>query len=170
MERHTLPTIGDIALRPATADDDALLRRIYASTREDELAATGWPAQRRAAFLHQQFMARQRHFRQHFPGAHNLLLERDGQPIGRLCWQWMPDELRLIDISLLPAWRGQGRGLQVVSGLQSLAARRGLAMGLHVEVGNPAIALYERLGFVVTGHAGLHHFMHWPDPGAPVNR
>ena len=81
----------------------------------------------------------------------NLLMEREGVPIGRLCWEWMPDELRLVDISLLPAWRGQGLGQQVVSALQALAAGEGLAMGLHVEVGNRAIALYERLGFVMHG-------------------
>jgi ribosomal protein S18 acetylase RimI-like enzyme len=170
MPRPTLSTIGDIALRPATAGDEALLWRIYASTREEELAAAGWPSQRKAAFLHGQFVAQQRHFRQHFPGAHNLLMERDGQPVGRLCWQWMPKELRLVDISLLPPWRGQGLGRQVVSALQALAAGEGQAMGLHVEVGNRAISLYERLGFVVTGHAGLHHRMRWPDPGACVNQ
>jgi ribosomal protein S18 acetylase RimI-like enzyme len=166
MQGPALTTIGDIALRPATAADDALLRRIYASTREDELAATGWPAQRKAAFLHQQFVAQQRHFRQHYREAHNLLMERNGEAVGRLCWQWLPDELRLVDISLLPAWRGQGLGRQVVSALQALAAGQGQAMGLHVEVGNRAIALYGRLGFVVTGHAGLHHRMRWVGPGA----
>jgi ribosomal protein S18 acetylase RimI-like enzyme len=170
MPRPALPTIGDFALRPATAGDEALLRRIYASTREEELAATGWSTQRRAAFLHGQFVAQQRHFRQQFPNAHNLLVERAGQPVGRLCWLWLPEELRLVDISLLPHWRGQGLGRQVVSALQALAAQQGQAMGLHVAVGNRAIALYERLGFVVTGHAGLHHRMRWPAPPAGVNR
>jgi ribosomal protein S18 acetylase RimI-like enzyme len=166
MQGPALSTIGDIALRPAAAADDALLRRIYASTREEEMAATGWPAQRRTAFLHQQFVAQQRHFRQHYPGAQNLIMERDGQPVGRLCWHWMPGELRMVDISLLPEWRGLGLGRQVVMALQALAAAQGLAMGLHVEVGNRAIALYERLGFVVTGHSGLHHRMRWTDTGA----
>lgn len=170
MPRPTLSTIEDIALRPVTAADEALLRRIYASTREDELAATGWTRQRMAAFVHGQYLAQQRHFRQHFAGAHHLLMERDAQPIGRLCWQWRPDELRLIDIALLPSWRGQGLGRQVVSALQALAAAQGQVMGLHVEVGNRAISLYQRLGFVVTGHDGLHHRMSWTPHDAGVNQ
>lgn len=167
MPERALANIGDIALRPATAGDQALLRRIYASSREEELAATGWSARRKAAFLDSQFQAQQRHFRQQFASAHFLVMEHQGQPIGRLSWQWMPDELRLIDIAVLRPWRGQGLGRQVVMGLQALAAREGRAVGLHVEVGNRrAISLYESLGFVVTGHAGLHHRMRWARPGA----
>lgn len=166
MPQRVLANIGDIVLRPVTARDPLLLRRIYASSRDEEMASTGWSPRRKSAFLESQFQAQQRHFRQHFPGAHYLVMERQGQPIGRLYWQWTPGELRLIDVVLLPTWRGQGLGAQVVTALQALAALEECAVVLHVEVGNRAISLYERLGFVVTGHAGLHHRMRWSRPDA----
>jgi ribosomal protein S18 acetylase RimI-like enzyme len=164
MAQPDLASVGDIVLRPVTAGDQLLLRRIYASSRDEEMAATGWSARRKTTFLESQFQAQQRHFSQQHPHAHYRVLERQGQPIGRLYWQWNPGELHLIDIALLAPWRGQGLGTKVVVELQALAAREQSAVSLHVEVGNRAISLYERLGFVVTGHAGLHHRMRWSRP------
>lgn len=156
--------VGDMALRPVAPTDRSLLLRIYASTREEEMAATGWTAQRRRDFLESQFRAQQRHFSQAYPQARMLVLELAGEPIGRLYWQWLADELRLIDIAVLPAWRGRGLGAQLIVALRQLAWERDLPIGLHVEVANPAQALYQRLGFTLIGQTGGHFRMHCAPP------
>ena len=148
--------VGEVDLRPATPADRALLLRIFSSTREEEMAATGWPARRRRDFLESQFRAQQRHFSQAYPKARLLVLERGGEPVGRLYWHWLADELRLIDIAILPAWRGQGLGTQLVTALRQLAWDHGRPIGLHVEAANPAQRLYQRLGFSLTGQTGGH--------------
>jgi GNAT superfamily N-acetyltransferase len=78
-----------------------------------------------------------------------------------LYWCWLPAELRLIDIALLPPFQRQGLGSQLVLYLQQLAAAQSLPMSLHVAINNPAIALYQRLGFSVCGGDGMHHQMLW---------
>ena len=66
-------------------DDLALLREIYASTRAEEVAQTGWPPEQIAAFLTQQFEAQHAHYQKHFPSADfDLILSEAGDPVGRL--------------------------------------------------------------------------------------
>ena len=58
-----------IALRPATSEDAALLLKIYSSTREEELAVTGWSLQQTEAFLRMQFEAQHRYYHEQWPDA-----------------------------------------------------------------------------------------------------
>lgn len=41
----------EIELRPAAPDDEPLLRRVYASTREEELEQVPWTDEQKASFL-----------------------------------------------------------------------------------------------------------------------
>ena len=67
----------NLTLRPAEAADRDLLFRVYASTREAELALTDWDEAQKMAFLTHQFTAQDTHYRQHYPGAlFNLILLR----------------------------------------------------------------------------------------------
>lgn len=76
---------GQIVLRPvALPDDEPFLRRLYASTREEELAPVGWSAAQREAFLSFQFAAQQRHYQSCFPRCEHCLVLLAGEPIGRL--------------------------------------------------------------------------------------
>lgn len=172
---------GSLHLRPVTNDDQGLLEQIYASTRADELASTGWSPMLQASFVKSQFMAQHLHYRQHFAQGNFQLIElelpnlssqgKDDQPevgllakricVGRLYWTWLVAELRLIDIALLPPFQRQGLGSQLVLHLQQLAAAQGLPMSLHVAINNPAINLYQRLGFSVCAGDGMHHQMRW---------
>jgi ribosomal protein S18 acetylase RimI-like enzyme len=87
---------------------------------------------------------------QHYAGAEFKLLALDGQLVGRLYWQLQPSELRLIEITLLPEFRARGFGTLLVQHLQTLAAKHQLPMALQVACTNHrALALYQRLGFVV---------------------
>jgi predicted GNAT family acetyltransferase len=46
------------------------------------------------------------------------------------------------------------------------SALGGKRAGIHVETFNPALALYERLGFRKLREHGVHHFMEWPRESA----
>src|SRR5205085_2701466 len=78
--------------------------------RAEEIAATGWPAPMQAAFLEQQHRAQHAHYRSTWPEGEWLLIERAGEPIGRLYLARQDDMLLLVDISLLPGERGAGLG------------------------------------------------------------
>lgn len=133
-----------INYRAETADDLPFVAALYATTRADELAATGWPEAMKAAFLDQQHRAQHAHYRAAHPDGEWLLIEQDGAPVGRLYLAEEEAMLLIVDISLLPAARGAGLGTAILTDL--LAAETRPAQ-LHVELTNPARRLYERLGF-----------------------
>ena len=151
----------EIRLRPVTAEDRELLLRIYASTREEELARTDWSVDEKARFVRMQFDAQDAYYREHYTGALFLVILVDGQPAGRLYLHHRPEEIRLMDISLLPEHRGRGVGSSIVQDLLSQARAAGKGVGIHVEKHNPAMRLYERLGFRRKADRGVYDFLLW---------
>ena len=155
-----------VALRPATAEDEGFLYSVYASTREAELAGVDWTEEDKAAFLWQQFEAQARHYREQYDGAAYDVIEVDSRPVGRLYVARWADEIRIMDISLLPENRRRGIGTALLRNLLDEAARTGKWVTVHVEQFNPARRLYERLGFRRVRDVGVYLLMQW-SPGPP---
>lgn len=68
-------------------------------------------------------------------------------------------EHRIVDISLLPAYRGRGIGTRLLTSVIAEADSAGKPVSIHVEVFNPARRLYERLGFVQIEDKGVYLLM-----------
>jgi len=151
----------DITLRPAESNDNEFIYRVYASTREDELKQTNWEPQQLNAFLKMQFTAQDRHYRDSYPGAEFLVILNAGIPAGRLYLHRHPEELRIMDISLLPEHRKKGIGTFLLRNLQLEAKESGQPLTLHVQKENPALSLYLSLDFQVAGDKGVYLFMKW---------
>lgn len=150
----------ELHLRPAEEADLSFLRGLYASTRAQEMALTGWTQPAIAAFLDQQFDAQHRYYQEHYQGSDFSLICQGEQAIGRLYVFRGPTTLNLIDISLLPEWRGQGIGTRYLQALTDEADAGGTSIRLFVEPANPAKRLYERFGFGVTGSNHIYLQMH----------
>jgi ribosomal protein S18 acetylase RimI-like enzyme len=153
--------VGSITFRSIQPDDTAFLREVYASTRVDELAITGWSAAEVDAFVRMQFDAQHQHYLTTYSDASFQVILQDGHPIGRLYVARWQAEIRLIDITVLPAHRGGGIGTAIVTGLLAEAQRAGKAVRIHVEQGNPALRLYTRLGFQVIADRGVYRLLEW---------
>ncbi len=156
-------------LRPAQPQDDSFLLDVYASTRAEEMAIVPWTDEQKQAFLQMQFNAQRESYRMQNPGAEFQVILQDEVPIGRLIVARKADEIELMDIALLPAYRGTGIGTALVRALQTEAAQAGKRVRLYVESFNPAHWLYERLGFVKVGEVTFYDEMEWspPPPLAP---
>lgn len=143
--------------RAETEHDVPFLAALYASARADELAqVTGLGAERKNAFLAQQFAAQRVHYRTHFVDAAFDVIERDGVPVGRLYLERRGPRLHIIDIALLPDVRAQGIGTALIVAIIAAAAADGLGVGLYVERFNPALRLYRRLGFTERDDTGVY--------------
>lgn len=151
----------DISFRPITDLDEQLLRRIYGSTRADELAAVPWTEPEKVAFLNAQFEAQHKYYREMFPDAQFSIIEQGRKPIGRLYLDRREDEHRLIDIALLPEFRGRGLGGELMQGVLDEARDAGKLVRIHVEQNNPAMHLYLRLGFEKIEDQGVYSLMEW---------
>jgi ribosomal protein S18 acetylase RimI-like enzyme len=154
-----------MALRPATPGDRELLFRVYASTREEELAPVPWPPEAKKAFLRQQFDAQDVWWRTHYEGATFEVVVVDGRDAGRL-YLWEGErEVRVVDVALLPEARRGGVGTRLLRSVQERAGAAGKAVTIHVERMNPALALYERLGFRLVEDKGVYLFLSWRGDG-----
>lgn len=142
-------------------EDEDFLYEVYASTRRDELAHVGWSDVEREAFLRMQFTAQQWSYRAQFPAADFQIILWHERPIGRLYLQHGSDEIRGIDIALLPAYRQAGIGTAILQDRLDEAARQGKLFRLHVAKSNRARRLYERLGFTAVRDDGVYLFMEW---------
>lgn len=151
--------LGSLQLRQSLASDADFLRALYRDVRSDELAVTGWPPEAIDAFCQSQFGFQRQHYRSYYPQALHYLVERDGQPIGRLIVDDSADALRVVDISLTAAQRSQGLGSLLLQSLCDRADAQQRPMALSVEPQNRARHLYLRLGFVQLPSDGLYWTM-----------
>ena len=124
-----------------------------------------WDTAQKAAFVGMQFDAQHAYYQEHYAGAAFDVILVDDRQAGRLYVAREADEIRIVDIALLPDFCNRGLGTTLLRGLQSEAATAGKPLRIHVERFNPAMRLYERLGFHSIADRGVYLFMEW---GAPV--
>jgi ribosomal protein S18 acetylase RimI-like enzyme len=136
-----------LTLRAAGPDDEVFLAKVYASTRAAEMAAVPWSDDQRRAFLAMQHRAQHSDYHGRYPDASFDLVILAAQLVGRLYLDRGDREHRVIDIALLPEFRGRGIGTRLLDGVLAGAQAAEVPVRLHVEAGNPAAALYRRLGF-----------------------
>ena len=105
-----------ITLRPITLEDEGFLYRVYASTREEELAQTDWDDAQKEAFLKMQFYAQHKYYVEQFNKANFDVILLDDEAIGRLYLDRRKAELHILDIALLPAYRNRGIGSNSTQG------------------------------------------------------
>lgn len=154
-----------LALRPAAAADAAFERALFEMARPDGILLAAWPDEVRGPFLDQQFEFQTVHYARAYPGADRLIVVRQTEPVGRLILDRIGDEWVLVDIALMPAFRGQGSGGALLTAILQAAAQANARVVLSVDTHNRARSLYERLGFVAIGEDFPTIAMEWTPQG-----
>ena len=149
----------DVSLRVENDADRAFLSDLYASTRQEELAPVPWDAATKRGFLAEQFTLQHAHYVKNYVGAEFIVIEQHGQSIGRIYVNRKGSEIRLMDIALVPEKRGQGIGRTLVEALARVAREDAAEITLHVEPNNPAMKLYDRMGFTLIENRGVYLFL-----------
>jgi len=154
---------ADLSLRPAQDGDEPFLKRVHDAARHWEFAALLQTDQTDLyhKVLAQQYDSQHRFYFAHYDTAHYGIIQWTGQPIGRLYVDYRDDEVRVLEIALLPEYRGRGVGRIVVTGLCLEAAMRHKPVRLHVHYLSRAQTFYRRLGFREIGVAGPDRLMEW---------
>lgn len=148
-----------LVLRPESTADAEFLFDLYASTRAAEMAMVDWSEPDKLKFLQMQFHAQSQYYLEQFRSASFDLIELDAGPIGRLYVDEGENEIRIIDIALMPAYYRQGIGSYFLNRLIERSEKRNCRISIHVEQNNPATALYQRLGFRRVSDQGVYWFM-----------
>lgn len=148
-----------IVIRDAGDKDVPFFEELYFKTRRDEFAALGWDEIQLAMFLPMQFNFQTQSYKMQFPDARISVIESGETSVGRLI---TTEEIRLVDIAVLPEARNHGIGSFVLNRLLNEAKGKGKFVDLQVLKTNvSAIRLYERFGFEKTGGNELYFMMRW---------
>jgi ribosomal protein S18 acetylase RimI-like enzyme len=153
---------GKLTLRLVTKDDEPFLLSLYESTREAELSQAQWAEGQREAFVRWQFDMQRREYDARFPDARYQLIVIDGQPAGRIWIGADQEQIRLLDIAILPQFQRRGAGTILLKELMKEADSAGKFLRHMVLVLNDdAYRFYERLGFVIIDDLGAYKHMEY---------
>jgi ribosomal protein S18 acetylase RimI-like enzyme len=150
-----------LSLRAIEPSDEAFLYRVYASTRTAEMELVNWSESDKQAFLWHQFTAQHTYYQQHYATASFQVVLCGDAMVGRLYVNRGPTEIRIVDISVLPEYRGHGVGTCLLRDILGEANRDGKEVTIHVERFNQALGWYQRLGFRPVEDRGVYVLMRW---------
>lgn len=157
---------GIVEFRVISNEDDAFLFRLYASTRAEEMATVAWSDAEKDRFLRGQFEAQTQGYATTNLMAIHRIIQLDKVDIGRMIVDRQDDCLRLIDLSLLPEYRGRGLGTDLLRSLMNEAHGGKVPMRLFALKQGRALNLYLRHGFRPIGEVQHRYELEWmPDTG-----
>jgi ribosomal protein S18 acetylase RimI-like enzyme len=133
-----------LQLNPAEPADEPWQRQLFANLRGLQVAMlAACPP-----LLDQQWRLQKRAFAHDYPDAQTRIIRSAQRPIGTITLHHGTSAWRLLEIGLEPDCRGQGIGERLLRGLTTFADEQGQTLELAVMRHNPALRLYQRLGFV----------------------
>ena len=139
---------------------------VYASTRLEELAPTGWSPSKIEEFLRMQFTLQHEQYRTNYSNASFEIISVEKTEVGRLYVDRRNNDIRIMDIALLPDFRKKGIGGKIFNDLIKEADSACLPLSLHVEMNNPILPYYTKLGFINKGEVGVYYFMERISPNS----
>ena len=151
----------EIALRPVVSGDHDFLVEIYGTTRAEEMAMVPWTDEQRQLFIRSQFDAQQTHYGQKYPTAAHDVILFEGEKVGQLYVARLDQEIRIVDITVIPTRRNRGIGSYLIKQVLDEAQHKNKRARIYVEEFNPSLNLFNRLGFKMREQHGFHLLMEW---------
>lgn len=169
MQKLNLP--DGLYMRPAGDSDKLFIESLYKKNRED-LRMIDAEKDFIEELIDTQYHAQTVGYGDKFPNAMYFIIEKHNERVGRVVVDFGPNEIRLVDIALLPAAQGKGFGKGVIQALQSAARQVMTPLTLSVSKTNlAAIGLYAQLGFKVAESSDSYDFLIWyPGEGIASNQ
>jgi GNAT superfamily N-acetyltransferase len=150
--------IPSLELRPATTEDRGFLLSVYTAAREIELAVVPWDAEMKRAFVEHQFDSQLLHYSTEHPEArHDIIrLAETGEQAGRIYVNRTPEQISILDITVLPEFRRRGIGSKLVGELIEEASASRQTLQVYVETFNPSQEFFMSRGFAVENNDGFN--------------
>ena len=153
-----------LTLLEKTPADDDFLFSVYASTRAAEMALlVHWSEEQKKQFLRSQFAAQHQHYLSRYPDAFYGVIRFENHPVGRLYTAELTDEIRIIDLTVLPEFRLRGIGGKILSDVLQKGASMRKPLQIYIESFNPSGEFFERRGFKQVSEQGVHVLWRWAE-------
>lgn len=167
MSDQSIKITDRVELRPVILpDDENFLQDVYATTRDD-VQYLPWDESLKREFILMQYRAQKAHYDEYYKNSVHYIVIYDGRPAGRYWMDYGKEDIRLVDMSILPEYRGHGIGTELFKYAFERSGELGLPCVLHVMKEHRSIPMYKRLGFRIIGETGVHDKMERP-PGGPA--
>jgi ribosomal protein S18 acetylase RimI-like enzyme len=151
---------GRMQTRAFSPERDAdFVFALFCELRAAELSAACSSEAALRSLLGMQHQAQLAWYRRAYPGAERTVFLREQQAVGYWLLDRTREALTLVDFALAAQCRGRGLGGALLRSLQQQAGE--LPIRLHVRPDNPALRLYQRLGFTITASSATELAMEW---------
>ena len=158
-----------LMLRPIRPEDEPFLRELRATVDIEQLGLRHWSAENEALarkVIETQFRGHSTHYRQvkNQRDTRDCVIELNGRAVGRFIVTQDAEQVHIADITVHPAFRGQGIGQAVIASVQHECTESRRLLHLQVDRQNTAVHFYLGLGFRAIGEDALHLLMEWVPP------
>ncbi|GGX70503.1 hypothetical protein GCM10007385_44410 [Tateyamaria omphalii] len=143
-------SVADCDVTLASSQYAPFLRDLFMQVQRQAMGSLPLPEPALLQMLEQQHNAQVQEYKRAFPLAVNMILLKDGQPVGRLYVDFSSDPVHMIDFAIVPSMQSKGIGSNVLQSLCEAAQNRSVRLSLKVLSGQRAEKLYARFGFEVT--------------------
>jgi GNAT superfamily N-acetyltransferase len=159
----------DYRVQAATPEDESFLKELYSDVRATEFSPLNLPEPALAQLMDMQYRAQKSGYAEQFPGAESSIVWVGPYRVGRMLVSAGAAAIHLIDIALLGPFRGHGIGSGLIEGLCRRALEADVPVRLTVRTNNPAMNLYQRLGFIPRSQTAIDIDMEWGGPPCEVS-
>jgi ribosomal protein S18 acetylase RimI-like enzyme len=151
-----------ITLRDVTAEDESFLYTVFKTGLGTQFSGLPWPPDDIGHLMKMQFDARSASYRSQYPRSEHSVVLVDGVAAGHIWVDRSKESINLIEIELLPSYRGSGIGSLLFQDLFDEAKQAGLPVLSGVATNNPgSLALHKRLGFKIISEDEMYWFLEW---------
>lgn len=148
-----------VSLQPISESDLPFLFELYVSSRAEEFKHSGWSSEELNNFLKKQFELQHTQYMQNYNNPTFDLIQLEQKNIGRLYVNRDNEDIRIIDIAVMPDYRQKGVAKFLMESLIREAAQKSAILSLHVEHNNPILDWYAHLGFKPIRDVGVYKYM-----------
>lgn len=148
-----------LEFKPISDMDLPFLYKVYRSTRIQEMQITNWSNDEIERFLQMQFYLQHIQYMGNYDCPSFTIIVHNEIPIGRLYINRFDDEIRIIDIAILPEYRNKGIGSKIIKSIIAESEIKKIPISLHVEHNNTAIDFYRRFDFTLVNDLGVYILM-----------
>jgi ribosomal protein S18 acetylase RimI-like enzyme len=149
----------DIQLKIRDENDSKFLFQLFSEIKTAELNANAWPESMRNQLILMQYNGYEQMIKSEYPNAEDYVIIADNKKTGRLQLEVDDSSIRIINISLLPAFHGNGIGTKIIKDVLAQADLKNKPVYLEVDKVNQAFTLYKRLGFNICGEDEIKYSM-----------
>jgi ribosomal protein S18 acetylase RimI-like enzyme len=150
-----------LTLRPARADDQEFLYRLFYSVHSEKLNLAYLNVEEKNRLIGVMYQGFARHYSAIGPAADDRIVLLNNECIGRMILLQTREEIRLADLAILPPHRQRGIGSALIGQLQTESLMSKRPVRLHVARFDRALRLYQRLGFYKIDVAEPYLHLEW---------